>query len=82
MCCKTAGYVSWDGVEVPNKKRGMSFDSLRATIRQHWMIVTGSFPEDSAKRVARCISTQIKIPTRKELNFKIQGVRQAYSGDM
>ena len=68
-CCKTVGYVDWDGVEVPNKKRGMSFDSLRATIR-HWMIDTGSFPEDSAERVERYLSTQIKMPTRKELNFK------------
>ena len=34
------------------------------------MIDTGAFPEDSAERVERYLSTQIKMPTRKELNFK------------
>ena len=56
-CCKTVGYVDWDGIEVPNKKRGTSFDSLRATIC-HWMIDTSSFPEDSAEHVERYLSSR------------------------
>ena len=32
--CKTKGYVDWNGKRVPNKKRGMSFNSLQACIRQ------------------------------------------------
>ena len=69
LCCKTTGFVTWDGIKVTGVKRGMDFDSLKATIR-HWMIETGTFPHDSAERIEKYVSTQIKMPTRKDLEFK------------
>ena len=74
VTCKTEGYVTWDGVRVEGRKRGMSFDSLDATIR-YWLINTGSFPPDSAERIERYLSSQIKMPTRKEIEFKAYAKR-------
>ena len=70
--CKTKGYVDWNGKRVPNKKRGMSFNSLQACIRQ-WLLLC--CPRDSAERMRRYVSSQIKMPQRSEVQFEPWALR-------
>ena len=70
--CKTKGYVTWDGKRIDNRKRGMSFDSLKACIRQ-WLLQC--CPRDSAERVRRYVSSQIKMPQRPEVHFEPWALR-------
>ena len=60
--CRTKGYVGPDGVRVNNRKRGETFEGLRASIRT--LLRQNGVPQDGAERLKRYLTCQVKKASR------------------